>query len=182
MNEQLHAAGYGPPGGGPPGGYGPPGGPPPGGGFGGPPGGGPPGGFGGPPGGGPPGGYGGPPPGAPPGGYGAPPPPGYGPPGGFPGPGGPMMPGPGAGGDVNPIIPLIISIATFFICGNYCFAIPGLILAILAMSAKNKGDIEGARSKTKWAYIITLGGLGITIILWIVYFFVLGGLAMLGNS
>src|SRR5688500_9723441 len=87
-NGIVVAAGYGPPGGR----YG---GPPPGGGYG-PPQGGPPGGM-------PPGGYGGPPQG-------------FGPPGGgFPPPGGPMMPG--AGGDVNTTLPLVLGILSFFCCG-----------------------------------------------------------------
>ncbi|HEY8075264.1 MAG TPA: hypothetical protein VIF62_14165, partial [Labilithrix sp.] len=119
--ETTHAAGgYGPPPGGgyggpPPAGYGgPPGGPPPGGG-----------GFGAPP----PGGYGGPPPGG--GGYG---PPGFGPQGGFPPPGGPMMPG--AGGDVNTTLPLILNIVAAIFCSYTCLsliiAIVGIVFAIQA--------------------------------------------------
>jgi hypothetical protein len=162
QNNTIQAGGYGPPGGG---GYGgpPPGGP---GGFGPPPGGAPPGGFGPPPGGAPPGGFGpppggfGPPPGGPggfgppggmppAGGYGAPPP-GFGAPGGFPPPGGPMMPG--AGGDVNTTLPIILSVVSIFFCCIFG-AIP-LVFAIQANSAKNAGDIEGARNKAKTATIV----------------------------
>lgn len=152
----IHAAGgYGPPGGG---GYG---GPPPGGGA--------------PPG----GGYGGPPPGG--GGYGGPPPggfggggPGFGPAGGFPPPGGPMMPG--AGGDVNTTLPLILNIVGALLCGGTCvgfiLAIVGIVFAVQAGNAKNSGDIATAQAKAKTSmlmFIITailgvLGGIGYAII------------------
>lgn len=166
----IHAAGgYGPPGGG---GYG---GPPPGGGYGGPPMGGPPpggGGFGGPPMGGPPpgGGFGGPPPG----GFGSPG--GFGPPGGgFPPPGGPMMPG--AGGDVNTTLPLILNIAGAVLCGGTCvgfiLAILGIVFAVQAGNAKNAGDIETAKSKAKTSMIMAIvtGVLGL---LAGIFYFVLG--------
>ena len=159
-NGIQHAAGgYGPPQGG---GYPPPGG----GGYGGPPGGGaPPGG----------GGYGGPPPG---GGFGGPPPgggygggggggPGFGPPGGFPPPGGPMMPG--AGGDVNSTLPLILNIVAAVCCGAGCvtfiLSIVGIVFAVQAGNAKNAGDIVTAQAKAKTSmlmFIITaiLGTIG----------------------
>lgn len=162
-NSIVHAAG----------GYGPPGGMPPGGGYGGPPPGGGPPGFGGPPPGG--GGYGGPPPGGggppgfggpPPGGYGAPPP-GFGPPGGgFPPPGGPMMPG--AGGDVNTTLPIILGVLSCLCCGWFIGLILGIIAIVMAVqagNAKNMGDIEGARSKAKTATILASVGLGIGILL-----------------
>jgi len=160
-NGNLQAAGgYGPPGGGyPPGGGGGYGGPPPGGGgYGGPPGGAPPGGFGGPPG----GGYGGPPGG----GFGGPPPQGFGPPGGFPPPGGPMMPG--AGGDINTTLPLILSIVEIVLCCNLLFGGIGLVFAIQAGNAKKTGDLETARAKAKTAMIVIIVGavletIGITI-------------------
>lgn len=146
----LHAAGgYGPPGGG----YG---GPPPGGGYGGPPGGGYP-----PPG----GGFGAPPPGGA-GGYGGGNP-GFGPSGGFPPPGGPMMPG--AGGDVNTTLPLILNIVGALFCGGTCvgfiLAIVGIVFAVQAGNAKNSGDVMTAKAKAKTSmlmFIITavLGVLG----------------------
>jgi hypothetical protein len=83
------------------------------------------------------------------GGYGAPPP-GFGAPGGFPPPGGPMMPG--AGGDVNTTLPIILSVVSIFFCCIFG-AIP-LVFAIQANSAKNAGDIEGARNKAKTATIV----------------------------
>ena len=142
------------------GGYGPPGGgyPPQGGGYGGPPGGG----FGAPP----PGGFGG--------GN-----PGFGPAGGFPPPGGPMMPG--AGGDVNTMLPLILNIVGALFCGGTCvgfiLAIVGIVFAVQAGNAKNSGDIMTAKAKAKTSmlmFIITavlgvLGAIGYTI-----FFLVLG--------
>ena len=148
----IHAAGgYGPPGGG----YG---GPPPGGGYGGPPMGGPPpggGGFGGPP-------MGGPPPGG--GGFGAPPPGGFGgpggfgPPGGFPPPGGPMMPG--AGGDVNTMLPLILNIVGALLCNYTCIGfilnVVGIVFAVQAGNSKNAGDIETAKGKAKTSMLMAI--------------------------
>ena len=167
----IHAAGgYGPPGGGyggpPPGGGAPPGGggygggaPPGGGGYGGgaPPGGG---GYGGPP---QDGGFGGPPQGGGFGGGG----PGFGPPGGFPPPGGPMMPG--AGGDVNTTLPLILNIVAAVLCGAGCltfiFSIIGIVFAVQGGNAKNAGDLVTAKAKAKTSmlmFIITavLGVIG----------------------
>ena len=135
----------------------------------GPPGGGGGGGYGGPPGGGPPGGGFGQPPG---GGYGGAP--GFGPAGGFPPPGGPMMPG--AGGDVNTTLPLILNIVGALFCGGTCvgfiLAIVGIVFAVQAGNAKNAGDIVTAQAKVKTSmlmFIITailgvLGGIGYAII------------------
>jgi hypothetical protein len=137
------------------------------GGYGAPPGGG--GGYGGPPAGG--GGYGGfgQPPG---GGYGGAP--GFGPGGGFPPPGGPMMPG--AGGDVNTTLPLILNIVGALFCGWTCIsfilAIVGIVFAVQAGNAKNSGDIATAKAKAKTStlmFIISavvgvLGGIGYAII------------------
>jgi hypothetical protein len=120
-------------------------------------------------GGGPPpgGGYGGPPGGfgPPAGGFGGPP--GFGPGGGFPPPGGPMMPG--AGGDVNTMLPLILNIVGALFCGGTCIgfalAIVGIVFAVQAGNAKNAGDIATAQSKAKTSmlmFVITavLGVLG----------------------
>jgi hypothetical protein len=59
---------------------------------------------------------------------------------------------PGAGGDVNTTLPLILGIVATVLC---CLGgVPSLIFAILAMNAKKAGDVEGARSKAKIATII----------------------------
>ncbi|HQY63911.1 MAG TPA: CD225/dispanin family protein [Polyangiaceae bacterium] len=138
----TRAAGFGPPAGGgaapPPGGYGAP----------------PPGGYGAPP----PGGYGAPPPG----GYGAPPPGGYGGPpgsGGAP-PGGPLMPG--AGGDINTTLPLVLSVLSLFCCGlGTVLGIIGVVLSVQASNAKNRGDLESARGKAKMAVILASVGIAL---------------------
>jgi hypothetical protein len=127
--ESIHAAGYGPPPGPPPGGYGPPPG------YGGPPGappGAPPGGFG------PPGGYGMPPP--PPGGMGGMPQ--------YPGMG-PMQNGP----EPNVWLPLVLSIMCIFCC--WPLGIVGIVLSIIAIVKKGNGDWDGARTLAK---IATIGG------------------------
>lgn len=159
------------------GGYGPPGGgyPPPGGGHGGPPqgaGGAPPGGgYGGPPG----GGFGAPPPGGGFGGGG----PGFGPAGGFPPPGGPMMPG--AGGDVNTTLPLILNIVGALFCGGTCvgfiLAIVGIVFAVQAGNAKNSGDIMTAKAKAKTSMLMAIITAVIGVLAGIAYalFFVLVG-------
>ncbi len=174
------AGGYGPPGGGGGGGYGPPGG---GGGYNGPPGA-PPGGGGyngGPPGA-PPGGGGyngppGPPPGgggygAPPGGFGSPPAGGFGaPPPQFGPGGGGFGPPPGAfqggGAEINTTLPLILSIASIFMCGNLLFGIPSLVFAIQGSTCVTNGDVEGARAKVKLSYIILGVGVALAVVGWI---------------
>lgn len=129
----------------------------------------------------PPGGYG--PPGGAPGGYGAPP----GAPGGMPGapmgppggmpmapPGGGMPPGMGGGG-ANPELKkqtqtwLIIALVTWFLCGNGCFGIIGAILAYLAGQAADQGNIAEAESKLKWAKMLTIIGVVLTVLAIIVY-------------
>ncbi len=137
------------------GGYGPP----PGGGYGGPP----PAGYGGPPGGPPPGGggFGAPPPG----GYGGPP--GFAPPGGFGPPGGPMMPG--AGGDVNTTLPLILNIVAAVFCSYTCIsmviAIVGIVFAIQAGNAKNTGDLATAQAKAKSSMMMAIISFALGVVL-----------------
>ncbi len=106
----------------------------------------------------------------PPGGY---PPQGFGPPGGgFPPPGGPMMPG--SGGDVNTTTPLVLGIVSMVICGNCLLGIPAIILAVMAMNAKNVGNIEDARSKAKTSTILSIVGFGLAAVGMVIYFLVFG--------
>jgi len=159
----VHAAGYGPPGGAPPGGYGPPGG----GGYG-PPGGGSP--MGGPP------GYG-PPPGAPPGGFGppggppgyGPPPGGYGPPPGFGPPGGPpgmMMGGP----RFNPLAITSLILGILSIPGCCCWflgapmAVAGLVLGIVGMG-KIRSDPQQWKGSEMAIAGIVCAGIGLVMLL-----------------
>jgi hypothetical protein len=72
---------------------------------------------------------------------------------------------PGAGGDVNTTLPLILSILSLFCCGlGTILGIVGIVLSVQAGNAKNMGDIEGARGKAKTATILAAIGLGLGII------------------
>ena len=65
---------------------------------------------------------------------------------------------PGAGGDVNTTLPLILSIVQLVLCCNPIFGTIGLVFAIQAGNAKKTGDVELARSKAKTAMIIIMVG------------------------
>lgn len=83
-----------------------------------------------------------------------------GPPGGAPMGGGPMMPG--AGGDVNTTLPLILSIVALFCCGlGTLLGIGGLVLSMQAGTAKKNGDLVTAQAKAKTATILAGVGIGI---------------------
>ena len=71
---------------------------------------------------------------------------------------------PGAGGDVNTTVPLVLSILSIFPCCNILFGIPALVFAIQAGNAKKAGDFDTARSKAKVSYII----LGIGFVLYVI--------------
>jgi hypothetical protein len=68
---------------------------------------------------------------------------------------------PGAGGDVNTTLPLVLSIVELVVCCNVLFGVLGLVFAIQAGNAKKSGDIETARSKAKLSMIIVLVGAGL---------------------
>ena len=65
---------------------------------------------------------------------------------------------PGAGGDVNTTLPLILNIvAMIFCCGlGTILGIVGLIFAIQAGNAKKTGDMETARGKAKTSLILAI--------------------------
>ena len=65
---------------------------------------------------------------------------------------------PGAGGDVNTTLPLILSIVQLVLCCNLVFGGIGLVFAIQAGNMKKTGDIEGARAKAKTAMLIIIIG------------------------
>ncbi len=71
---------------------------------------------------------------------------------------------PGAGGDVNTTLPLVLAIIALFPCCNLLFGGIGLAFAIQAGNAKKAGDIEGARSKAKIALIVVSIGFGLELI------------------
>jgi hypothetical protein len=66
-------------------------------------------------------------------------------------PGGPLMPG--AGGDVNTTLPLILNIVAAVFCSGTCLgtviAVVGIVFAVQAGNLKNAGDIAGAQAKAK---------------------------------
>jgi hypothetical protein len=68
---------------------------------------------------------------------------------------------PGAGGDVNTTLPLVLSIVELVLCCNVLFGVLGLVFAIQAGNAKKAGDLETARSKAKLSMIIVLVGAGL---------------------
>ena len=78
---------------------------------------------------------------------------------------------PGAGGDVNTTLPLVLSIVqTVLCCGlGTIFGIISLIFAIMAGSAKKTGDLESARKKAKLSIILFIVGTVLTIIQAILY-------------
>jgi hypothetical protein len=66
---------------------------------------------------------------------------------------------PGAGGDVNTTLPLVLAILSIFPCCNVpLFGIGGLIFAILAKKAKDEGNLDDARKKIKLTFIVLGAG------------------------
>jgi len=72
---------------------------------------------------------------------------------------------PGAGGDVNTTLPIILGVLSCLCCGSFgislILGIVAIVLAVQAGNAKNMGDIEGARGKAKTATILASIGMGI---------------------
>jgi hypothetical protein len=72
---------------------------------------------------------------------------------------------PGAGGDVNTTLPLVLAIVQLTLCGcGMGLGIPALIFAIMAGSAKKTGDLESARKKAKISIILFIVGTVLTIL------------------
>jgi hypothetical protein len=65
---------------------------------------------------------------------------------------------PGAGGDVNTTLPLVLNIvAMIFCCGlGTIVGVIGLVFSIQAGSALKTGDVEGARAKAKTGLILAI--------------------------
>jgi hypothetical protein len=84
---------------------------------------------------------------------------------------------PGAGGDVNTTLPLILNIVGALFCGGTCvgfiLAIVGIVFAVQAGNAKNAGDIMTAKAKAKTSMLMAiitavlgvLGGIGYAILM-----------------
>jgi uncharacterized membrane protein len=81
---------------------------------------------------------------------------------------------PGAGGDVNTTLPMILNIVGFFVCVNTCLAdilfIIGFIFAIQAGNMKKTGDIGGAQAKAKTAMTMAIIGFILGLVLDILSF------------
>jgi len=56
---------------------------------------------------------------------------------------------PGAAGDVNTTLPLVLNIVglVLFCFTPFLVAVPGLVLAIMAGKAKQTGDMDSAKGK-----------------------------------
>jgi len=65
---------------------------------------------------------------------------------------------PGAGGDVNTMLPLILNIVGALMCSGTCIglflSIAGIVFAVQAGNAKNSGDIATAQSKAKTSMLM----------------------------
>jgi hypothetical protein len=65
---------------------------------------------------------------------------------------------PGAGGDVNAMLPLVLNIVGALFCGGTCvgfvLAIIGIVFAVQAGNAKNSGDIVTAKAKAKTSMLM----------------------------
>lgn len=72
---------------------------------------------------------------------------------------------PGAGGDVNTTLPLILNIIGALFCVSSCLGtivcIVGIVFSVQAMNASKTGDIVLAQSKAKLA--LTLGIVGLVV-------------------
>ena len=76
---------------------------------------------------------------------------------------------PGAGGDVNTTLPLILNAVGFFVCFNTCLGtilfIIGFIFSIQAGNMKKTGDLDGARAKAKTAMTMAIIGYVLGVVL-----------------
>lgn len=74
---------------------------------------------------------------------------------------------PGAGGDVNTTLPLILNIVGLLFCSGSCIgfitSILGIVFAVQGGNAVKSGDIETGRGKTKlsWIMFIVTAALGV---------------------
>ncbi len=74
---------------------------------------------------------------------------------------------PGAGGDVNTTLPLVLNIVAFLLCGyglgcvTWALSIIGIVFAVQAGSAKSAGDLVTAKGKAKTSLILGIVGLAL---------------------
>jgi hypothetical protein len=72
---------------------------------------------------------------------------------------------PGAGGDVNTTMPLVLGILSIFCCWPAAIFI--IMFAIQAKNLKNQGQIDQARSKAKTATLVGWIIVGLGILEWV---------------
>jgi hypothetical protein len=89
---------------------------------------------------------------------------------------------PGSGRDVNTTTPLVLGIVSIALCGNCLLGIPAIILAVMAMNAKNVGNIEDARSKAKISTILSIVGFGLAAVGLVLYVLIFGLALVAGSS
>jgi hypothetical protein len=67
---------------------------------------------------------------------------------------------PGAGGDVNTTLPLILNIVGALFCSGTCIggilAVVGIVFAVQAGNAKNAGDLVTAKAKAKTSMVMAI--------------------------
>jgi hypothetical protein len=81
---------------------------------------------------------------------------------------------PGAGGDVNTTLPLILGIVQAVLCCNLLFGGAGIALAVIGGNSLKAGNIEDARGKVKMAFIVMGIGVVLQILGSILYAVVVG--------
>ena len=81
--------------------------------------------------------------------------------------------------EVSNVAALVVAIASLVLCGNLLFGILGIVFAVKVNTLNTLGDFEGASAANKKSLILSLVGVGLTI-LSIIIFFV--GIGILGTS
>jgi hypothetical protein len=77
---------------------------------------------------------------------------------------------PGAGGDVNNVLPMILNGIGFFFCSGTCLAsilfLVGFIFALQSGALKKTGDMMGAQAKAKTAMTLAIVGYVLGVVLY----------------
>ena len=89
---------------------------------------------------------------------------------------------PTGGGGYPPSSQLFLGIVSTFCCGCFPVGLISLIFAIMTKSRISAGQIESARGSSRqaaiWGWIAIILGL-LMIIAWVIWIFLMGGLAVL---
>lgn len=80
---------------------------------------------------------------------------------------------PGAGGEVNTTLPLILNIVALVFCSTSCIApiiaIVGIVFSVQAGNMKKMGDVGGATAKAKSAMTMAIVALAIGFVLDVIF-------------